>query len=134
MAIYIYDGAKLAAAQQARLATARYDAWRGWMEWTQTFTLLLPAGLQEVYLAIMDAVDRVQPGAALFILQGPQQQGTAASSQDKWGNGFTADPYLISQGLSGANSSRGVGAARLSVPLYSCQLQKLACEASLLKY
>lgn len=72
------------------------------MQLLRTCTWPLPAGLQELYLATMDEIDRVSPGSALFILQGPQQQAAAGAGQQKWGNGFSADPALISQGLSGA--------------------------------
>lgn len=59
------------------------------------------AGLQETYLATMDAIDRVRPGAALFILQGPQQQGPAGSSPVQWGNGFSVDQELLRLGALG---------------------------------
>jgi hypothetical protein len=59
------------------------------------------AGLQQLYLAILDAVDWVKPGSAVFILQGPQQQGPPGPNGPQWGTGFSAGPALISQGVSG---------------------------------
>jgi len=61
--------------------------------------LLLSLGLQELYLSIMDAVDRSSPGSAVFILQGPQQ---APAGAPQWGNGFTGRTGISTQGLSGA--------------------------------
>lgn len=54
-----------------------------------------------MYLDAMDAVDRIKPGAALFVLEGPLQERPAGAAVDQWGNGFTANPALISRGLSG---------------------------------
>lgn len=58
-------------------------------------------GLQETYLATMDAVDSVSRGSALFILQGPQQEGQyPGAATPTWGSGFSTEPALISQGAS----------------------------------
>lgn len=66
---------------------------------------LIPAGLQETYLATMDAVDSVSPGSALFILQGLHQEGqlAGAAAPPTWGSGFSTDPALTSQGASGVS-------------------------------
>lgn len=70
---------------------------------------LIPAGLQETYLATMDAVDSVSPGSALFILQGPHQEGqlAGAAAPPTWGSGFSTDPALTSQGASGVCPTGG---------------------------
>lgn len=53
----------------------------------------------------MDAVDSVSPtGSALFILQGPHQEG--AAPPPTWGSGFSTDPVLTSQGASGVSNWR----------------------------
>ena len=64
------------------------------------------AGLQETYLPTMDAVDRVVPKAALFILQGPQQQGSSAA---QWGSGFSTDPGLLRLGVTGEAAAQWLG-------------------------
>ena len=57
-----------------------------------------------MYISTMDAVDSLRHGAALFVLQGPQQQVAVGAGLDQWGNGFTTNPVLVSQGCSGMNA------------------------------
>lgn len=66
------------------------------------------AGLTELYLGAMDAIQAAAPGV-LFLLEGAGQQGLGAN----WGDGFCCDPELIrSHGLSDPN------------PLFRAILQK----------
>jgi hypothetical protein len=76
--------------------------------WTQPVVCAAVAGLQEMYLATMDAVDRVAPGTALFILQGPQQQAPAGYSQAQWGSGFSTEPGLLRLGSPGGDKLGGI--------------------------
>lgn len=91
------------------------------------------AGLQETYLATMDAVDRVAPGTALFILQGPQQQAPAGYSQAQWGSGFSTEPGLLRLGSPGGGmhefgSCRGQSFYSLATKVMMSKESKSGCQ------
>lgn len=66
--------------------------------------LLCPAGLSSLYLAAMDAVDAVKPGAAVFVLQGAVQEAPPGNlpMSGEWSHGFATAPGLLAAGASGA--------------------------------